>query len=100
MWGTISPTNPIQPLTATAEDVSTAVMKMSSFLTAFTFTPSVIAELSPIIMAFRGRANIIITTADGISTAYVIIRSDHSALPRPPSIQNVACRTCASLGAV
>ena len=90
----------MQPLTDTAEAVSSAESAIRIFRTRLMFTPKVTAELSPIIMAFRGIASKYSSTAEPAST----IRGNSTSLPsaplRPPSIQKVAWRTAASWGAV
>ena len=63
-------------------------------------TPRVTAELSPMSMAFRGRARAISTRNRGGRIRASRGRSSHLALPSPPSIQKVASRTAASSGAV
>ena len=99
-WGMTSPTKPMQPLTATAEAVSRAEDRMSTPRTRSRSTPRVTAELSPMSMAFRGRARAISTRNRGGRISASRGRSSHLALPSPPSIQKVASRTAASSGAV
>ena len=100
IWGTTSPIKPIHPLTATAEAVNKADTMMRIRLTIFTFTPSVMAECSPISSAFKALDRYIRHKNAGIMSIPNRGISLHSALPNPPSIQKVASLTAASFGAV